>query len=331
MNRISIYIVLVFFGFFGNLNAQQNNMIDANGMKQGAWKKYFESTKALFYEGQFKDNKPVGTFKHYYKNGKLRSITIYQGNIARAEVFTQKGKLMAKGKFVDQKKDSTWVYFNDYGKISQKEIYYKGSKTGLEETFYPSGQIASQVEYINGVENGKFIMYYSNGNIENEGEFLNGKYNGNYIYYYDNGIKMYEGVYEMGQKNKLWVYNHSDGLIKMFIHYDFGKTIKEDYQNGEFVSYYDSGMIERIGHYKEGKKEGYFAEYYNNGIRELVSREKTDSYEPDELVEVVTGQQIKFEKTYVNDKVEGEVKFFSEDGKLVKTEYYQNGVLNSEK
>jgi len=320
---------MVFILFLGNLNAQQINAIDANGMKQGPWKKYYESTKALFYEGQFKDDKPVGTFKHYYNNSKLRSITIYQGNIARAEVFTRKGILMAKGKFVDQKKDSTWVYFNDYGKISQKETYFEGNKSGLEETYYPNGQVASRVEYINGIENGKFVMFYSNGNIENEGEYLNGQFNGNYIYYYDNKKKMYEGMYELGKKNKLWVYYHSDGLIKMFIHYKMGITIKEDYQNGEFVSYYDSGMIESISHYKEGKKEGAFIEYYNNGQRELVSREKTDPYEPDELVEIITGQQIKFERTYIDDKAEGVVRFYDEDGKLLKTENYHNDVLIS--
>lgn len=329
MKRLTIYISIIFIVFFGSLNAQQINTIDANGLKQGSWKKFYESTKALFYEGQFKDDKPIGTFRHYYKNGKLRSVTIYQGNVARAEVFTQKGKLLAKGKFIDQKKDSVWVYFSNYGKISQKETFYNGSKTGLEETFYPSGQVASQIEYINGVENGSFIMFYSNGIIENEGEHINGQYNGNYIYYYDNNKKMYEGMYEIGRKNKLWVYYHSDGLIKMFIHYDMGKTIKEDYQNGEFVSYFDSGMLESIEHYKEGKKEGYFAEYFNNGERELVKREKTDPYEPDELVQVVTGQQLKFEKTYIDDKAEGEVKFYDEDGKLLKTESYHNGVLIS--
>ena len=61
----------------------------------------------------------------------------------------------------------------------------------------------------------------------------------------------------------------------------------------------------------------------------MVAREKTDPYEPDELVEVVTGQQVKFEKNYIDDKAEGEVKFFDEDGKLLRTENYRNGVLIS--
>jgi len=329
MTNNSIFFILAIILITTGVSAQQYNRVDEQGKKQGAWKKYYESNKALFYEGQFKDDKPVGTFKHYYKGGKLRSITVNSGDTARAEVFNQKGKLVAKGKFIDQKKDSIWVYFNNHGKISQKETFYLGNKTGVEETYYPTGKVASQIEYINGIENGKFIMFYSNGNIENEGAYIDGRYDGNYIYYYDNGKKMYEGEYERGLRNNHWVYYLSDGKIKMFVDYNMGKTNKEIFQNGEFIAYFDSGMPESIGHYKEGKKNGFFVKYYNNGRRELQPRIKEDPYEPDEMEEVIVGQQVKSEQIYKNDKLEGESKYFSEDGKLLKLENYKNGELIS--
>jgi antitoxin component YwqK of YwqJK toxin-antitoxin module len=141
---------------------------------------------------------------------------------------------------------------------------------------------------------------------------------------------MFEGEYERGLKNGHWVYYQSNGKIKMFINYSKGKTINEDYQNGEFVSFYDSGFKESIGHYKNGKKEGYFVEYYNNGVRELKPRKKDDPYQPDEMEEVITGQQIKTEKTYLNNKLNGVVNYFGEDGKLLKVENYKNGVLVAE-
>lgn len=325
----SIYLIVAFLLIGIGTEAQQTNQLDAQGRKQGVWKKYYESNKALFYEGQFKDDKPVGTFYHYYKSGKLRSVTKNNVDTARAEVFNERGKLIAKGKFVNQLKDSTWLYFNDHGQISQKESYFLGNKTGLEETFYPTGKLASQITYINGIENGKFIMFYSNGNTESEGEYIDGRYDGEYIYYYDNGKKMYEGNYESGLKNGHWIYYNSDGEIKMFVNYEKGKTIDEDYQNGEFIAYFDSGMPESIGHYKKGKKEGYFAEYYNNGKRELQSRKKDDPYEPDEMEEVIVGQQVKLEQNYVNDLLEGVSNYYSEDGKLLKSEIYKNGILIS--
>jgi antitoxin component YwqK of YwqJK toxin-antitoxin module len=311
------------------LFAQQINQVDEQGRKQGAWKKYYESNKKLFYEGQFKDNKQVGTFKHYYKNGKLRSVTIYRGDTARAEVFNKQGRVIASGKFVNQKKDSIWDYYNNQGHLSQKESYYSGVKTGREQTYYATGQIASEITYINDIENGEFEMYYVNGSIENKGEYLDGRYDGDFVYYYDNGKKMFEGEYVRGLKNGHWVYFYSNGKIKMFINYDMGKTINEDYQNGEFIVYFDSGMPESIGNYKDGKKNGYFVEYFNNGTRELRPRKKDDPYQPDEMEEVIIGQQIKTEKTYVNNKLEGDVLYYNEEGKLLKTESYKNGDLIS--
>ncbi len=36
--------------------------IDANGKKQGYWKKKDDKNNALIYEGMFKDDKPIGLF-----------------------------------------------------------------------------------------------------------------------------------------------------------------------------------------------------------------------------------------------------------------------------
>jgi antitoxin component YwqK of YwqJK toxin-antitoxin module len=44
------------------------NKLDANGKKTGVWKKYYENGK-LWYEGSFKDGKPIGFMKRYYPGG----------------------------------------------------------------------------------------------------------------------------------------------------------------------------------------------------------------------------------------------------------------------
>ena len=50
------------------------NVIDANGKKQGQWSKLHPGTKVYQYKGQFKDDKPVGTFMYYYQSSKLKAI-----------------------------------------------------------------------------------------------------------------------------------------------------------------------------------------------------------------------------------------------------------------
>ena len=53
--------------------AQDINQFDENGKRHGVWKKNFEGTKQLRYEGQFDHGKEVGEFK-FYKLVKKKSV-----------------------------------------------------------------------------------------------------------------------------------------------------------------------------------------------------------------------------------------------------------------
>ena len=140
---------------------------------------------------------------------------------------------------------------------------------------------------------------------------------------------MYEGKYLNGLKDSIWLYYYDTGQIKMFIQYSQGKTIIEDYQNGEFIVYFDSGLPNTVYHYKNGKKEGEFIEYYNNGHRELVPKEKENDYDPDQYEEIISGHQVKIEGQYLQGKPEGEFNYYDEDMNLIKKEIYENGKLIS--
>ena len=49
------------------VSAQDINQVDANGERQGVWRKNFDKTKVLRYEGEFSHGKEIGLFK-FYKN-----------------------------------------------------------------------------------------------------------------------------------------------------------------------------------------------------------------------------------------------------------------------
>ena len=59
---ILIFIFLPFFSF------SQINQSDTNGLRQGFWKKEYPNG-GLIYKGNFKDGKPVGEWKRFYKGG----------------------------------------------------------------------------------------------------------------------------------------------------------------------------------------------------------------------------------------------------------------------
>ena len=100
------------------------NSTDAQGRKQGAWTKTWENG-TVRYVGQFKDDQPIGTFKHYDEEGKLTTIQEHDagGKVSRARHFHPNGTLMANGKYVDRTKDSTWNYYGEDGKLRKVERY----------------------------------------------------------------------------------------------------------------------------------------------------------------------------------------------------------------
>ena len=63
-------LVLLVTGFYAQTT-------DAAGKKQGYWKKKDEKNH-LLYEGEFKDDKPVGKFKYYYPNDSVRAIMSFK-------------------------------------------------------------------------------------------------------------------------------------------------------------------------------------------------------------------------------------------------------------
>lgn len=313
------------------VHAQEFNQSDEQGRKQGEWKKFYESSRSLFYEGQFKDDHPIGEFRHYYKNGALRSITAHKGDLAFAKVFNEKGLLISEGRFKNMLKDSTWVFYNAHGDTLQLVNYKEGKKTGQEITFFDNGKTASVYFFIADIENGPFETFFASGLLESKGFYLNGLLDDSLKHYYENGQLMYSGNYRQGLKNGRWDYYHSDGLIKMMIDYNRGIVTKEEFINGTFTTYFDDGSVAKSETYKNGLKNGQFIEYYPNEDQKIIVKEKTTPYDLDELVVETKNHQIKKIVNYTSGKKEGEAKEFESNGKEIKREYYHNGVLSEEK
>ena len=76
MKRIIFFLIA---GLLSAATAFSINEVDSKGRKQGVWKKPY-GNGYFMYEGEFKDDQPVGTFKRYYEDGVLKSIQQYGQN-----------------------------------------------------------------------------------------------------------------------------------------------------------------------------------------------------------------------------------------------------------
>ena len=216
---------LIFIISTAYLTAQ---VTDENGRKQGYWKKKDEKTGKLIYEGEFKDDKPVGLFKYYYPNDSLQAIMDFrgQGTIAYAKLFHPTGKRMGQGKYINELKDSVWLYYDELGTLLSKDTYKNGKKHGASLVYMPEGLVAEERNFKNDLEDGEFKQYFDGKKLRGIGKYVDGKQEGKAVYYFPNGVEVATGFYKNGVKEGPWIYKNEQGKI----------TEKELYRKGEPVS-----------------------------------------------------------------------------------------------
>ena len=213
MYRLNIILgLLLFIPIF--LISQSINHTDANGNKQGEWKKTYANGQ-FKYKGQFKNDKPYGEFKHFYISGDLKAITEYSpdGVVAHTQTFHENQLPMAEGKYINHKKDGIWKFYNEFdGKLISEETYKNGKLKGISKTFYTeNGNLAESIEYENGIKQGKLRKYFPEGSIMTEGNYENDLLNGDFTLYFPEGNTQLKGKYLKGRQIGNWQYFDEEG------------------------------------------------------------------------------------------------------------------------
>lgn len=308
---------------------QEFNLKDENGLKQGKWKKLYNNGK-LRYEGQFKDDKPVGLFKYYYENGDLMATNnhIGDGKVAN-HVYHKNGKIKAKGVFDDQLKDSLWQYFNENEVLIVEEEYSHDTLDGMQKTYYENGQLAEEICYQMGVKNGPWNKYFEGGEPWVEATYNMGNLDGKFTMYADKNKRDIQGQYYRGVRVGTWMIFNPNGSVKQQEVYDKGTVQRVIPFNGEFTDYYENEIPKSVYTYKNGKRQGEFKEFYEVG--EWVREEKAPSRpgEEVEMIEELRGTQLKTKGWYNNDELNGKVTHYLEDGSIDRVEVWEQGELVS--
>jgi antitoxin component YwqK of YwqJK toxin-antitoxin module len=206
------------------------NRTDARGLRIGKWVGTY-SNGAVRYRGQFRNGKPYGTFRYFYPAGILKAKMTYSddGRTAHLKSFQLNGKTMAEGKFINRKKDSTWLYFSDVdGKLVLEENYKTGVKQGPVIVFYPStGRPSELTDYKNGRKNGRWIKYFPDGKISTSGVYVNDTLQGPFSVYDINGKLLMQGQYEKSLQEGLWITYDSLGNIRKKQYFQGGLPVKK--------------------------------------------------------------------------------------------------------
>ena len=217
MKKISF--LLVFLITTSLVMAQSFNQFDANAQRHGKWKKNFDNTKVVRYEGEFDHGKEVGTFK-FYKNidnkAVLTATKVFNtdNDVALVTFYASNGKKISEGKMRGHDYIGKWViYHKNINQIMTQELYNdKGKLEGERLVYYINGQIAEQAFYKDGLLDGESKWYAENGTLMKMITYKAGKFDGPYKTYNKEGLIATEGHYKDDLKCCVWK-RYKDGKL----------------------------------------------------------------------------------------------------------------------
>jgi len=234
---------ITLFLFFVGITAHgQVNQTDSKGKKQGFWKKPYPSSNVFQYVGQFKDDLPYGQFTYYYESGKTKIILDYKdARTSYAKMYHETGYLMARGKYIDQKKDSTWVTYDDRGVISYQEDYKSGLLNGQRVVFYePQAGQYKVMEYSywkNGIQHGEYKKYHPNSKLAEEGNYIDGNRDGQIKYYHPNGKVSLIANFQFAVRHGFQTSYDEKGVQIGYKFFWYGEELKGEAMKKKIIEY----------------------------------------------------------------------------------------------
>ena len=217
MNKFCI-LLLLFLISGSMVNAQKINQFDKNGKRHGTWKKTYENTNQVRYEGTFEHGKEVGEFKFYKPSSGAQPTAIKNfaknNDTVAITYFTSKGKVISKGQMLHKKRTGLWTYYHQDGtSVMMKESYVDGLLEGSQITYFENGKKTEEANYKQNKKEGKRFVYAEKGHILKEFTYVNDKMQGPVKFYEPDGTISIEGTYKNDKKDGLWKY-YENGQLK---------------------------------------------------------------------------------------------------------------------
>ncbi len=286
-----------------------------------AFNKWIEITSEN--EEVFNGEKQIVT--HYLENKTLKGIGKKENNIMVGywEIYNDEGRVFGKGHFDSEgKRKGEWLWYDDLGRLTDRETYVDGELTGPYTTYYKSGKIATDFYYKKGKLDSIYKAYNSKGALVEEKVFGEGELNGVYKSFYPLGEKFieYKTTYKEGEIVADVDLFYANGDLNTHTPYKNGSI------NGELKEYYRGNKIREkrtfIDGVLSGKKLTYYVNEQQSGDGEFIEGEYTGTWKT-----YYKNGTLKNEFTYNKGKLDGIYKEFTNEGKLFEEFDYRNGLL----
>jgi antitoxin component YwqK of YwqJK toxin-antitoxin module len=118
-------------------------------------------------EEQYKSNRPAGTWREFYPDGKTPR---------KVETYGPQGKLVGE----------RLTYFEN-GAVQSRQPYLNGFMAGVGQEYFPSGKVRKETTYVRSMIQGPFKEYREDGSLAVNGLYRNSKQSGVWTYYKEDG------------------------------------------------------------------------------------------------------------------------------------------------
>lgn len=244
-----------------------------------------------------------GEFKETYPNGQLKSHGFYKRGKADSTwtFYFEDGKIFKTGNYKDCIYDLGYIKIELLG-IDRRE---RGIENGTWKIYHPNGVLKTEYQSICGIKTGLIKAFNDKGHIKTESFYSNGE------------LQFEKNFFETGIVSEYSTFNYytiKDGnnYLKLFkttvsVFYDTGE-LKELYQEdnfefqGEYKKFWKNGYLQYEATYENGSEDGIVSEFYDNGLKES-------------------------ETEYKEGTKHGQSFLYSREGKIIKKQTWDNGVL----
>ncbi len=291
----------------------------------------------IFYAGIFENGRPKANTDFYYyfekPEGQVMTIHHIQANpdeIVAVNYYTN-GKKMSEGNYKNKKKEGLWRFYDDTESLTDESEYSNDLLNGVQRLYDDQGNLVRIFHYVNGKKEGEWKEFFKDGTLRAKGSYKNDVQNGEIIFYTPQGAYEIAGNYVNGLMHGNWRKYNKNNELEITTKYNYGKKIAEKRMNGTFKDYWDNDIPKAEYTYEDGKKNGPFKEWYEMGTWEKVPMDVEGMEKGYHFKLELHGTQIQREGAYLDDKLEGDILYYNENGRLMKTETYIDGELQSVK
>jgi antitoxin component YwqK of YwqJK toxin-antitoxin module len=217
------------------------------------------------------------------------------------EKYFESGVLSDKYIIINDKIDGEYIKYYENGKIFKHEFYINGKKNNMHKSFYQNGILNTEISYENNLFEGIHNTYNKYGKLLLKQNYVKNKLNGEKIEYFDDNNPNTDN-----KKIKI-ICNYIDGCLdgeykeyyenqnlKLLCNFKYDKSCELKYmgknyvnitkceknKHGEFVEFYENGLVHKRGYYVNNKLNGDYTFYDTNGDIIKVIKYKNNEYMP---------------------------------------------------